>query len=482
MLLWHSALYLLARGLPGVVSVLAIAIYTRLLSPDEYGLYALVGAVVSLASVVGFQWLKSGLLRFRLVYAEHRSAFMSTLFLAFAILALISGLVGGMVALWVEDRTVRLLVPFGVAMLWVHSLFGLQLELARSDLTPGRYGLMALASAVLSLAFATVLIQAGFGVFGLLAGSILGALVPLAFSLRAQIRLVRPRLADPAIGRQLLIYGAPLTFTFALEFVVHSSDRLLIAWLLDEGAVGRYAVAYELAGQSIGLVATIVNLAAYPLAVRALEQSGPAQARQQLEHNFVLLLGLGLPAAAGVVLLAPNLAGVLLGEAFRASAPPIMVVVAGAVLIAKMKAFYSDLSFQLGRRTVYQIRISSFAALTNVLLNLWWIPRYGLIGAAWATLVAYAVGLALSIYWGRQVFRLPFPAVEALKIALATATMAVLLWPLLDHSGVLWLTLQVGIGAGGYTVMLWLLNVAGLRARSARLVPARLRGAGGASS
>jgi len=48
MLLRHSALYLLARGVPGIVNFLAVPIYTRVLSPDEYGRYALVIAGVGL--------------------------------------------------------------------------------------------------------------------------------------------------------------------------------------------------------------------------------------------------------------------------------------------------------------------------------------------------------------------------------------------------------------------------------------------------
>jgi O-antigen/teichoic acid export membrane protein len=65
-MLWrHSALYLLARGLPGVVSLAAIAVYTRLLGADEYGRYALVIAGVGLGNKLVFEWLRLSLLRFR---------------------------------------------------------------------------------------------------------------------------------------------------------------------------------------------------------------------------------------------------------------------------------------------------------------------------------------------------------------------------------------------------------------------------------
>lgn len=55
MLLRHSALYTLARGLPGLINFAALAVYTRLLGPEEYGRYALVIAAVGLANAVLFQ-------------------------------------------------------------------------------------------------------------------------------------------------------------------------------------------------------------------------------------------------------------------------------------------------------------------------------------------------------------------------------------------------------------------------------------------
>jgi len=63
-LLRHSAIYLIARGVPGAINFLAIAIYTRLLSPQEYGQYVLVFSAVTLINIVLYDWLKLSLLRF----------------------------------------------------------------------------------------------------------------------------------------------------------------------------------------------------------------------------------------------------------------------------------------------------------------------------------------------------------------------------------------------------------------------------------
>src|SRR5690554_8195716 len=64
MLLRHGFQYLLARGLPGVLNFLAIAVYTRLLNPEEYGAYTLTIATVSAADALLLHWLRLALLRF----------------------------------------------------------------------------------------------------------------------------------------------------------------------------------------------------------------------------------------------------------------------------------------------------------------------------------------------------------------------------------------------------------------------------------
>ena len=64
-MIWrHSVFYLLARGLPGLVNLAAIAVYTRLLAADEYGRYALVIAGVGFANKLMFEWLRLACVRF----------------------------------------------------------------------------------------------------------------------------------------------------------------------------------------------------------------------------------------------------------------------------------------------------------------------------------------------------------------------------------------------------------------------------------
>ncbi|MGH6914833.1 MAG: lipopolysaccharide biosynthesis protein, partial [Geminicoccales bacterium] len=163
MLLRHGAMYLAARGLPGIISLAAITIYSRLLSPDDYGQYALVIAGVGLANKLAFEWLRLSLLRFLPGYQAQRSTFLSTLLAGFFGLALITAIVGGAALFALQDPVRLKLSVLGLALLWVQALFDLHLEIARSQLSPVTYGMMAASRAVLALALGVALVLAGFG-------------------------------------------------------------------------------------------------------------------------------------------------------------------------------------------------------------------------------------------------------------------------------------------------------------------------------
>lgn len=463
MLLRYTAYYGLARGVPGLLNFLAIAIYTRLLSPSDYGIYALVVVWVGLVNVVCFQWIRLSLLRFFPANLDDPRRFLSTLLLAYTSVALITGVVGVAVLLAVNDASLRSLVLIAVPLVWIQAGFELSLELMRSQLNPLRYGLMAGVKAVIALGLGVLLITWGFGAFGPLLAMLVGmfaAVVALGASLW---RGARPSLKLLPDLKPLLSYGLPLTATFALGFVVSSSDRFLLAALLNNEAVGIYTAGYDLVAHVIDLLLMTVNLAGYPLVVRALEQRGREAAREQLDRNGGLLLLIAIPVTLGFIVLAPQIVALMLGEAFHTGATQIVPWVALGVFMSCIRAFHFDLAFQLSEKTLYQVWINGGAALINVVLNLLLIPAFGLMGAAYATVIAYGVALVLSVLLGRRLFAVSLVTRDNLKVLLCGAIMVACLWPLREASGTWALVEQVLLGAAAYTVSAFSMNIANVR-------------------
>jgi O-antigen/teichoic acid export membrane protein len=467
-LLKHTLLYLVARGVPGILNFLAIALYTRLLDPEIYGEYTLLLTAVGLADALVFQWLRLGLLRFLPEAGSARSEFLHTIRVLFLFAALGSAIVTALAWLVLPLQAAGL-IALALGLLWLQGWFELNLELIRTQLSPLRYGLFAVARAGLSLAFAVTFIRLGWGVPGILSGLALGMAVPyLVLGAGREWRSDGPARFNRRLAGRLLRYGLPLTITFALGFMVNSSDRFLLAWLSGTDSAGLYAVGYDLAQFTIGVIMMVINLAAYPLIVRAMEQQGPEAARQQMRSTALLLISVGAPATAGLALLAPGIAAVIVGPEFRAASVLIIPLIALAALLAGFKSYHVDVGFQLGHRTGQQAWVMLLAALLNIALNLWWIPRAGILGAVYATLAAYLAALVLSWLLVRRTFPVPLPPAASWKALVATAVMALVLRLFPVAGNLVTLGLQVGTGALVYALALLALMPARTRVWLAR--------------
>lgn len=429
-LLKHSAIYLLARGVPGLVSFLAIAVYTRLLSPDEYGRYALVIAGTGVANVLLFQWLALALLRYVPAH-DTPQRLLGTVLVIYRRLVVITAMIGLFAMLWVPQGW-RLLFLSALFLLWAQGWFEINLQVLRAKLAPVTFGSASGLKAVLAIATGVLLLRWHSIALSAIIGHIVGFLLGSAIQWRSLWQGVRAR-ADRRIAVQIAQYGLPLSATLALSYLLNSSDRFLIAYFIGDYAAGVYAAGYDLASQILMMLMLIINTAAFPLILNDLEQHGIEPARQQLSRNIVLLLAVAAPATVGMVLFAPEIARTVLGQRFQDTAISLIPWIAVATLLNGLRSYHFDLAFQLGKSTVHQLWVMGAAILVNVVLNFIWIPRYGVIGAAWSTLAAYAAALLASVVIGRRFFPLPLNGRGMVRVGVAVLAM-IAVWSLLAYS------------------------------------------------
>jgi O-antigen/teichoic acid export membrane protein len=464
LLLRHSVSYIVVRGLPGVINFAALGIYTRLLAPDEFGRYALVLAAIGLAEVAFFQWLRLVVARFLPASRHIPSRFLSEIFTLFLLLALsVSGISLLLAIIWADPVWQRVLA-LAVPLLLAQALFQFTLTAAAAQLDPGRYGRLLMSKSFLALLIGGWLAWLGLGALAPLAGLLAGHLLALLIFGLATWKGIKPHFPKAETLRSHLTYGVPLAATFALGWVVSSSDRLIIGWLMDEAAVGAYAVGYDLAQLSLGLLLAIVNTAAFPLAIDAMERKGAAAARVQVAENGELIMIISLAGAAGLIVMSHHVVLLLIGEEFRAGALAVLPLIAFGAAISGIKSFHLDIAFHLAARSHWLVITGCIAACINVILNLILIPYFGIVGAAWATIAAFSTAALGSFYLGRRVFAMPS------------------IWPLLARGGLVaiagsfgaWVGSQIGpmpmgmvfgliLGAAGVLIVSILVNVLGLR-------------------
>lgn len=469
--------YLPANIVQGVVGFLTIVLFTRLLAPAEFGLYALAFSVVTLAHVAVFSWLEAAMARFWAAESAGdglRGHFASLYRVAFALSGGFLAIAALALWLWPGDPLFRIALAAGLAGVPARCLVKLGQERYRAAGEVGKAAWLDMATTAGGLATGVGFALLGAGGAAPLLGLGLAPLLALPFVLPGELREARGGRVEPARVRSYAVYGYPIAASLALTVVLASTDRFLLAAFMDEAAVGAYHAGYSIANRTLDVLFLWLGSAGQPALVMALERGGPDRLRTAAREQFSTFLLIGLPAAAGVALVARPLAEVLIGEELRVAAASVTPWIALSALLYGLTAYYFGQAFTLGRRTKRLLAAMAIPATVNIALNLVLVPRFGLLGAAWATAASFALGLAATLLMGRRVVALPVAWDSLARCAVATAAMAAVVFALPPIGGLAELILDATTGAVVYAAAALTLNAAGVRDVALRLLQ-RLR-------
>lgn len=198
-------------------------------------------------------------------------------------------------------------------------------------------------------------------------------------------------------GSAMLSTGWPMLLGSAMFMVMSWTDTLLLGHYLDEGDVGVYRVAFRVASV-ITLVQAAVNSYAAPWFAERHAAGDDQGLHQALAQTTGLNVVFSVPAFVALVA-APAWWLDWFGSAFEAGAA-CMVCLALGQLVNALCGPVMYLLNMTGHERVAQ-RIVWVAAILNLALNIWAIPRFGILGAAAstaATMVLWNVAAAVAAH------------------------------------------------------------------------------------
>lgn len=196
---------------------------------------------------------------------------------------------------------------------------------------------------------------------------------------------------DYTYRRKWLSVALPLLLTAGLHLVLNQADIILIGHFLESEDVGRYAVAFKLASLVLfGL--TAVNVIAAPL----ISEYYSAGKQEKLQKMIAMTIALvfGMAVFLGIVLLVfDDFILSIYGTSFVAATGALSILIFANVLNTST----GPVSFVLTmtRYHMESLYILLFSAIVNIGLNIVLIPRFGIEGAAYATLVSTIVWNAI---------------------------------------------------------------------------------------
>jgi O-antigen/teichoic acid export membrane protein len=461
--------FLLARFVPSVLGLVVAALLTRVLKPEEYGLYALGLSIIFFLTIGVFEWLGLSLLRMTAGAARPDLVF-GTIMTCFIALLGVCVIVAGLSLTLGDVRNYGWLV---IASLFASSVavwFELRQRLQMAELRAVEYFRMSVGRGLIT----TLLVPAVAFVWrsGSLSLFALGVSNFLAGLLVSEKHLKFSRLGfDRKIFASVLRFGVPLSISVGLATVLMSLDKWLLQALSGPEAVGLFTAAALVTQMPIQALASGVGPFAYAMAVRALEFHSGAATKSQLAQNFIVLIGIVCPSAAGIVALSDNLAHVIVGQYYWKTVVSLAPWLSAAAVVATIRAFYIDTAFQLANRTLLLVLFTSLALVVNLTLNMWLIPSLGVLGAAIASFSALLSSSVVAAIYSRSVFPLPLPIIDTAKVLASTGAMFLVVRQLELWSGPWALLWQIMTGCAVYASLFIILNVLNVRGSIIRRFP-----------
>lgn len=321
------------------------------------------------------------------------------------------------------------------------------------------------------IALSAALLALGFGVVAAATAFLLGNVLELGITYHyLRSRLYRPELSTPPAELfRITKRSLPIGALGALASALIQTDRVMLRALCDEEAVGVYSAAWVLC-ENFRMLPDVLLGAAFAAGMRLYAQDGEAFGR--LYSGCMLVAALvGLPVAAGLFVLAPDVIGLVYGTAgdYAPTADVLRVLACGVPVMFAFQVV--TLPLLAAKREVAMVKLLAVTLAANVALNLLLLPRYRALGAAGATLATSAGSLIASwimtARWARCV-----ALGRVLAIVAATALMAFAAYAARVLAG-MWASIAVGVAV--YAVLLVALRAVSfheLRALLARRVHA----------
>lgn len=416
---------------------LLIALLTRTLSIEGYGIYSLLFVTVSLLSVFfrfGFvQYITS---KIPGLNEEDRVRSIISLLAFSSFLLLIAG---GLLYLF-RGPIISILGIKDYSSLWILSLFiilfvALCDQISSYILSIKKIFLSSFLGFLIKCSWIIALFAVFFtvGSFSLntvfilwLAGVLLSVLLTIFFIRHEFFYFFRYiKRIDFDRLKSALRFSLPLIFVISFSMIIALSDRYVINIFLGKSGVAIYSLAY-------GIVAIIVSIPAIFQEVIQpyFAEKWNLKKNPSLYFNVLIKYSLMIvfPAIIGMFVLRNEIVSLISGPKYLAAAP-IMAILLLFPLFAILIEIFNKTMF-LRDMIKHTAAIYFAAAVLNIVLNFIFIPVIGITAAAYSTVVSYFLVLVILFYFRPRRVRFQLNFLRTLRILAASVLMGVLILPI----------------------------------------------------
>lgn len=415
------------------INFLTLPIFSRLLSPEEFGIYNVFASYdIILFVLVGLALhtsIQSANLEFR-GKIDHYTSSISLIYILDGLMALVVAILfrralGQLLALPPATLSLLVLSSFSTAVI---QLYTTRISL---DYSYKKYLLVSGCSSFFNIALSLVLMLTVFSQNRVM-GRIIGASVP-AFLISVVLLLGFFRKEKPQFSKTYWKFGVkyslPIVPHGISQMLLNQCDRIMIRSMVSDAAAG----IYSLAG-NIKLILVIITESVTTAWTTWFYSQMDKGEKQAIQKRATQLLGLFFIFTSGLMALSPELVQLLGGAEYDQGK-----YVAIPLVLDAFALFLYNLvvpAQYYAKKTTYIMYGTMAAAVVNIVLNYVCIKAYGFIAAAYTTLASYLLFAAVHyLISGKLLKFFVVPAGRMLGVCAGVAVMAA--WNLLFVDSIL---------------------------------------------
>lgn len=392
----NTAWALVAKILSVIISFFVTIYLVRYLGPEHYGNLSYAVSFVGIFSVISTLGIDNVLYRELIMYPEKRNEYLGTAFilkLTAGILATISTILG---ALFLSTDDVSKLIILILSGTFIFNAFYVVIYEFQANVEQKYPSLVSLAVVIILniLKIGVIVFDQGIIYIGfvLLLESILYAAL-FAYIRTKRYGKISSWSFNKGTATNILRDSWPFIFIALFASIYARIDQVMLKHLIDSSAVGLYDAAVRIAEVWLFLPGIIAS-SLFPAIINA-KNSSIREYKKRLIFLTILLIIIAFIVAGLSTIISKTLIVLLYGPDFLASAAIFSIYIWSGIFVSISVVLHYFLLAENKRRLIFLSSLGTM--ILNVSLNIVLIPILGITGAAWATLISYAI-LILPIF------------------------------------------------------------------------------------
>ena len=365
-----------ANFVVSIRGLLLLPLLTKILGPEQYGMWAQLSITLTLVASIAVLGLPSALVRFLAAEKVRKniqegiwSSVFSVLFISLLIV-LVFSLFAGAIGEFLHVSSILIsILGFIILFESINLIF---LNMFRVSQQIGTYSFFIILSLLGEVGLVGISVIWGYGLLGAVVALLLSK--GIIFLLVLTIILKRIGFVIPRFSRlrEYFSFGIPTVMSNSAYWGVQSSDRYLIAIFLGILSVGYYAPAYAL-GNILHLFIMPFALLLPPVLSKLFEEQNISEIQVYLKYSLKYFLFIAIPAVFGLSVLSREILTLFSTNEIASQSHTVIPLVATSLLLYGVYTILVQ-PLYLAKKTKLSATIWIIAALINVGLNLFFIP------------------------------------------------------------------------------------------------------------